>query len=169
MRASSRELQRTVRNVGPDEWITGGDWSGAIQWMEGRGELEEKKETARWEPHRKTIDGITENNPCLLNSYDGELYLANTAALRAAGLEDAPFRGHEARQSTVHPRDLFYRNSPAIDKVKAVVQPKSEARILNEYRAGLKLMAEMGIRRDSRHGSELRGSRTLFNCRRPGN
>ncbi len=139
-----RELQRTVGNVGPNEWITGGDWSGAIQWMEGRGELEEKAETTRWEPHRKTIDAITENNPCLLNSYDGELYLANTAALREAGIQDARLEGMKLDIDGT-PTGLFYRNSPAIDKVKAVVLPRSEARVLNEYRAGLKLMAEMGI------------------------
>ena len=138
------ELGRTVQNVGPGEWITGGDWSGAIQWNQGKGELDERKETSRWEPHRKTIDDITENNPCLLNSYDGELYLANTAALRAAGLEDSRLEGMKLDGDGA-PTGLFYKNSPAIDKVKSVVQPKSEARILNEYRTGLKLMAEMGI------------------------
>jgi hypothetical protein len=32
------ELQQTVKNVGLNEWVTGGDWSGALQWMEGKGE-----------------------------------------------------------------------------------------------------------------------------------
>jgi len=138
------ELQRTVQNVGPDEWITGGDWSGALQWLDGRGELEEKTVTERWEPHRKTIDAITPRNPCLLNSYDGELYLANTAALRAAGLDENRWEGMKL-DSDGTPTGLFYKGSPAIDKVKAAVQPKSEERVLNEYRTGLRLMAEMGI------------------------
>jgi predicted amidohydrolase YtcJ len=30
------ELQRVVENVGPGEWITGGDWSGAILWEQER-------------------------------------------------------------------------------------------------------------------------------------
>jgi predicted amidohydrolase YtcJ len=139
-----RELERTVANIGPDEWITGGDWSGAIQWLQGRGELDEKRDRERWEPHRRTIDGSTPRNPCLLNSYDGELYLANTAALRAAGLEESRLEGMKL-DSDGTPTGLFYKGSPAIAKVKAAVQPKSEERILNEYRTGLKLMAEMGI------------------------
>ena len=84
-----KELKRVVPLVGEGEWITGGDWSGAIQWMAGKGEIEVDKDVKRWEPDRLTIDEITKNNPCLLSSYDGELYLANSAALEAAGLENA--------------------------------------------------------------------------------
>ena len=57
--------------------------------MAGKGEIEVDKDVKRWEPDRLTIDEITKNNPCLLSSYDGELYLANSAALEAAGLENA--------------------------------------------------------------------------------
>ena len=40
---------------------------------------------------------------------------------------------------------LLYKGSPAIEKIREQVKPKSEERILNEYRTGLKLMAEMGF------------------------
>ena len=138
------ELRRVVNNVGPNEWITGGDWSGAIQWMAGKGEIDSGAATKRWEPQRKTIDPITQNNPCLLNSYDGELYLANTAALRAAGLESARLKGMKLDREG-NPTGLLYRGSSAIVQIRSVVKPKSEGRILNEYRLALKLMAEMGI------------------------
>ena len=55
------EIQRVVKNVGLNEWITGGDWSGAIQWMQGRGELDGPRAEKRWEPHRKTIDPFTQD------------------------------------------------------------------------------------------------------------
>jgi len=138
------ELRRVVTNVGPDEWITGGDWSGAIQWMAGKGEIDTETTTQRWEPERKTIDPITPNNPCILNSYNGELYLANTAALRAAGLESAQLEGMKLDRKG-NPNGLLYKGSPAIAQIQSVVKPKSEERILNEYRFALKLMAEMGI------------------------
>jgi len=139
------ELGRVVPLVGEGEWITGGDWSGAIQWLEGTGELHEEigAETHRWEPHRFVIDGLTADNPCFLNSYDGDLYLANTAALQAADLENGGLDGMEMREGS--PTGLIYRGSPAIDRIRAVVKPKSEERILNEYRTGLRKMAEMGI------------------------
>lgn len=138
------ELSRVVENVGPNEWITGGDWSGAIQWLQGKGELDDKKSKSRWEPHRKVIDTITEKNPCFLNSYDGELYLVNTASLRAANLETGRLEGMKL-DSNGTPTGLIYKGSPAIKLIQAVVKPKSEERILNEYRAALKLMAEMGF------------------------
>jgi len=139
-----RELRRVVDNVGPDEWITGGDWSGAIQWMEGRGELDGPKALTRWEPNRKTIDPVTQRNPCFLNSYDGELFLANTAALQAADLENARLEGMKL-DGNGRATGLLVKGSPAVEKIRGRIQPKSEARILNEYRAGLKLMAEMGF------------------------
>ncbi len=137
------ELGRVVPLVGEGEWITGGEWSGAIQWMAGAGELNEERTAERWEPDRFTIDDLTENNPCFLSSYDGELYLANTAALEAAGLEDATLEGMQHRDGV--PTGLLYRGSPAINRIREVVKPKSEERILNEYRTGLETLAEMGI------------------------
>jgi predicted amidohydrolase YtcJ len=137
------ELKRVVPLVGEGEWITGGDWSGAIQWAAAKGEIKGGKAVQRWEPDRFTIDDVTKNNPCLLRSYDGELYLANTAALKAAGLENSKLDGMKFSQGKV--TGLIYKDSPAIDKIRSVVKPKSEERILNEYRLGLKRLAEMGI------------------------
>ena len=139
-----KELQRVVENVGQGEWITGGDWSGAILWMRGRGELDGPEVEKRWEPHRKTIDPFTQDNPCLLNSYERDLFLANTAALRAAGLENGGLKGMKLDPDG-NPTGLLYKGSPAIEKIQKHVKPKSEERILNEYRTGLRLMAEMGI------------------------
>jgi predicted amidohydrolase YtcJ len=138
------EVKRVVANVGPGEWITGGDWSGALLWMQGRGELDGPKEEKRWEPHRETIDPFTQDNPCLLNSYERDLFLANTAALKAAGLEDDKLEGMKLDEEG-KPTGLLFKGSPAIDKIRERVKPKSEERILNEYRTGLRLMAEMGI------------------------
>ncbi len=139
------ELGRVVPLVGEGEWITGGDWSGAIQWLAGTGELDAESEAAakRWEPDRFAVDGLTPQNPCFLNSYDGDLYLANTAALQAAGLQAGGLEGMEMREGS--PTGLIHRGSPAIDRIRAAIKPKSEERILNEYRAGLRRMAEMGI------------------------
>ncbi len=137
------ELRRVVPLVGDGEWITGGDWSGAIQWLAGTGELNTERPPQRWEPDRFAIDDLTGNNPCFLNSYDRELYLANTAALEAAGLADAALEGMQLEGGI--PTGLIYRGSPAIDRIRGVIKPKSEERILNEYRTGLEVLAEMGI------------------------
>ncbi len=55
-------------------WITGGDWDHE-NWG---GEL----------PTRDWIDSVTKNNPVFINRLDGHMSLANTAALKAAGIDD---------------------------------------------------------------------------------
>ena len=137
------ELKRVVPLVGKGEWITGGDWSGAILWNRAKGETGIDRSEDRWRPDRFSIDKITENNPCFLNSYDGEFFLANTAALQAAGLENSVLEGMDVRGGRA--TGLIRRGSEAIEKIRAVIQPKSEARIQNEYRTGLERLAEMGI------------------------
>ena len=137
------ELKSVVMLVGDGEWITGGDWSGAIQWLAGSGDIATLEKNNRWEPDRYVIDSITKNNPCFLSSYDRELYLANTASLKAAGLENAKFEGMKLLNGK--PTGLIYRGSPAIRIIRSVIKSKSEERILNEYRAALKAFAEMGI------------------------
>jgi predicted amidohydrolase YtcJ len=57
----------------PGEWILGGDW-----------------DHERWEgaplPRRDWIDSVTPNNPVFVSRLDGHMGLANSAALRAAGI-----------------------------------------------------------------------------------
>ncbi|HQQ97947.1 MAG TPA: amidohydrolase [Cyclobacteriaceae bacterium] len=58
----------------PGAWIMGGDWD----HMNWGGEL----------PTRDWIDSVTRNNPVWVNRLDGHMSLANTAAMKAAGLTD---------------------------------------------------------------------------------
>ena len=58
--------------VPPGTWITNGDWDHE-QWG---GEL----------PRRDWIDSVTAGHPVWINRLDGHMSLANTAALRAAGV-----------------------------------------------------------------------------------
>ncbi len=60
----------------PGEWILGGDW-----------------DHERWPgaplPRREWIDSVTPRNPVFVQRLDGHMALANTAALRAAGITRA--------------------------------------------------------------------------------
>ncbi|MCP4708647.1 MAG: amidohydrolase family protein, partial [Planctomycetes bacterium] len=138
-----KELQRVVDILGDGEWITGGQWEGHKIWQADWREREQLKED-RWEPDRWVIDGISSKNPCFLSSYDRELYLANTAALRAAGLEEASLEGMKLDEAD-KPTGLIYAGSPAIQKIRGIVKSKSEERILDEIRAGLRVMNQRGI------------------------
>jgi len=137
------EVQRVVELVGPGEWITGGLWGAYEEWALGAAEAGEKNKD-RWEPARGTIDDFTPDNPCLLNSFDRQLYLANTAALKAAGLEDARMKGMKLDRRR-KPTGLIHAGSPALGRIREVVKRKSPERLLNENRAALKKLAESGV------------------------
>lgn len=61
-----------TQSVKPGTWITGGDWDHE-NWG---GEL----------PHRDWLDSVTAGYPVWINRLDGHMALANTAALKAAGI-----------------------------------------------------------------------------------
>lgn len=63
-----------AKTIKPGTWITGGIWDHE-NWG---GEL----------PDRNWIDAITPNNPVWISRLDGHMSLANTAALKAAGIND---------------------------------------------------------------------------------
>ena len=138
-----KEMERVVAILDESEWITGGLWGAYEQWALGAAEAGSKKRQ-QWEPNRWTIDEITINNPCLLYNYNRQLYLANTAALQAAGLEKAKLDGMKLNEDGI-PTGLIKGGSPAIQKILSVRKEKSPQRMLNENRAALKKLRESGI------------------------
>jgi predicted amidohydrolase YtcJ len=68
-----RRLAAHARTRKPGEWIIGGDW-----------------DHESWEgaplPERSWIDSVTADNPVFVSRLDGHMALANSAALRAAGI-----------------------------------------------------------------------------------
>jgi predicted amidohydrolase YtcJ len=66
-------IKRFAATLSPGEWITGGDW-----------------DHERWPgtplPHRGWIDSVTPKNPVFVSRLDGHMALANSAALRLAGV-----------------------------------------------------------------------------------
>ena len=139
----AEEMARVVAILDPGEWITGGLWGAYEEWSLGA-ESAGEKQGSRWQPDRWMIDDITAEHPTLLNSFDSELYLANTAALQAAGLEDAPVEGMQLNGEGI-PTGLIYRGSPALSRLRSVRKPKSHQRLLDENRAALKALREAGI------------------------
>ena len=65
-------------------------------------------------PIGRTIDPLTPDNPCLLSSFDSKLFLANTAALRAAGLETERVEGLHGRRRAGRATGLLPAGRPRI-------------------------------------------------------
>lgn len=73
-----RRLADYARALPPGEWITGGDWD--HEWWPGAPL-----------PRRDWIDSVTPHNPVFVSRLDQHMALANSAALRAAGItRDTP-------------------------------------------------------------------------------
>ncbi|MEA1886717.1 MAG: amidohydrolase [Bacteroidota bacterium] len=136
------EIKRVAGIVGEGEWITGGLWGAYEEWALAAKDASGKK-TERWKPHKSIIDPYTANNPCFLSNYDYSMFLANSAALEAAGLGGKVLPGMETRDGEA--TGLIYRDSEAVSIIRDAIEPKSEERLLNENRAALKALREAGI------------------------
>jgi len=138
------EISRVVGILDEGEWITGGLWGAYEEWALGdSGEKESEKEEP-WKPDRWMIDDLTPNNPCFLCRYDYEVWLANTPALKAAGLERTRLRGMEIRGDG-QPTGIIRRPSPAFDRMLRARKPKSHERLVDENRVALRALREAGI------------------------
>jgi predicted amidohydrolase YtcJ/beta-lactamase class A len=69
----ARRIKAYAEKVGPNRWITGGDWDHEL-WPGGP------------LPTRELIDRHTPNNPVFVSRLDGHMALANSVALRMAGV-----------------------------------------------------------------------------------
>ncbi|MCX7973448.1 MAG: amidohydrolase [Candidatus Aminicenantes bacterium] len=140
-----QEIARVVSLLDKGEWITEGLWGAYEQWGLGDPGAEAKKEKRpAWRPNRWMIDDLTPDNPCFLCRYDYKEWLANTAALKAAGLEKGGVEGLELDKMG-RPTGIVFRPSPAFDRLMKARQPKSAKRLLDENRAALKALREAGI------------------------
>jgi predicted amidohydrolase YtcJ len=138
------EIGRVAGLLERDEWITGGLWGAYEQWSLGdTGEVSTGKKIA-WRPARTMIDDLTPDNPCLLCRFDYKEWLANTAALKAAGLENEKIDGMEIGPDGT-PTGLIFGASPALKRLRDAVKPKSHNRMLDENRAALKALREAGV------------------------
>jgi len=138
-----REVKRVVDNLQKGEWITGGLWGAYEAWELGAANSTGNK-GQRWLPRKALIDSITEHNSCLLASFDGAFFLANSQALANAGLLKKTLEGMTLDRNG-YPTGLIARGSPALERIRALITPKSRERLLNENRAALKHLARCGI------------------------
>jgi predicted amidohydrolase YtcJ len=113
-------------------WITGGDWD-HTRWG---GEL----------PRRDWIDAVTPNHPVWVNRLDGHMALANSAALRAAGLTGALANvsgGEIVRDTAGYPTGLLKDN--AMDLVGAKVPSPTHALEDRALETAMRHVAAQGV------------------------
>ena len=127
-----RRIRDFAATVPPGTWIQGGDWDHE-QWG---GEL----------PTRAWIDSVTPAHPVWVNRLDGHMALANSVALRAAGIGDsvaAVQGGTVVRDAAGAPTGVLKDN--AMDLVWRVV-PDAPAELEDRaLDAAMRHVAEQGV------------------------
>jgi predicted amidohydrolase YtcJ len=135
--ATSREdfverIRSFAATAPPGTWITGGDWDHE-RWG---GKL----------PSRDWIDAATGDRPVWVNRLDGHMALANSAALRAAGVTAATNEvagGTIVRDARGAPTGILKDNAMAL--VARVVPEPEEAQLDSALDAAMRHVARQGV------------------------
>jgi predicted amidohydrolase YtcJ len=115
------------------QWITGGDW-------------DETKWSPAQLPTKEMIDAVTPDNPVFVNRYDGHMSLANSIALRLAGVTAStpdPPGGSIVRDAQGNPTGAL--KDAAMDYVFKVIPPLSHDQRLHAVQRALSHAASLGL------------------------
>jgi predicted amidohydrolase YtcJ len=121
-------------------WILGGDWGAYEAWEHGSIGDQPGAVRARFDPDRSIIDPVTPSTPALLWRWDRSAYLANGAALAAAGVSCAT-DGIECVDGQMTGRV----RGPGLARVRAAVPPKSMEQKLAEGRVAMAQLRSYGV------------------------
>jgi predicted amidohydrolase YtcJ len=127
-----RRIADFAKQIAKGSWITGGDWDHTL-WG---GEL----------PDRSWIDEFTPETPVWMPRLDGHMALANTAAMRAAGIADdvADVDGGEVvRDASGRPTGVFKDN--AMSLVSRAIPEPTQAERLKAAVAAMDYVASKGV------------------------
>jgi len=129
----ARRLAERAKITPKGEWITGGDWD------------EEKWSPAQL-PTRRTIDAATPNTPVFVNRYDGHEALANSLALKLAGITAAtksPAGGEIVKDEQGQPTGVLKDAAQAL--VAGKIPPISHERRMRAAKRALQQAARLGV------------------------
>jgi len=110
------KVQAYAATLGPGEWILGGGWD-HTKWAGAK------------LPTRQELDAVSAGHPAFLERTDGHIAIANSAALKAAGISDAtpnPEGGRIDRDADGHATGIL-REGPTLTIVEKVIPAPSLA------------------------------------------
>jgi predicted amidohydrolase YtcJ len=84
-----RRVAEAAGRLPAGAWLTGGDWGAYAQWQKGSsGQSAPGAPPTQPEflPDKQLIDPVTGDHPALISRFDGAVHLANSLALRQAGI-----------------------------------------------------------------------------------
>lgn len=137
-------VQAATGRLPTGSWILRGDWGAYEQWGQGSSgspgaaDPEGTAVDGPFTPHRDMIDPVTPGHPVLLSRFDRSMYLANSLALVAAGIDaDTPVPAGGAIERDENGRLTGILRGTAVQLVRSVIPPTPFDQRLVEVRAVL--------------------------------
>jgi len=134
---SSQEFARRIRErakvTAKNEWILGGNW-------------DETKWNPPEMPTKELIDALTPDTPVFVSRYDGHMGLANSVALRLAGITvktPDPPGGTIVRDAQGNPTGAL--KDAATDYIEKVIPPLSHDQRVKAAKRALAYAASVGV------------------------
>ena len=129
----TRRIAEQVKKTPKGAWVSGGDW-------------DETKWTPAKLPTKELVDPFSADVPVFVSRYDGHMSLANSLALRLAGITAQtpdPPGGVIVRDAQGNPTGAL--KDAAIELMDKVIPPPSHQQRLNAARRALAYAASLGV------------------------
>lgn len=129
----ARRIAERAKSTSPGHWILGGDWDDQ-QWNPA--EL----------PTKELVDPTTGKTPVFVSRYDGHMALANSTALRLAGVTAKtpdPPGGAIVRDASGNPTGIL--KDAAMNLVYSIIPPLSPERRMAAIQRALKHATSLGV------------------------
>jgi predicted amidohydrolase YtcJ len=129
-----RILEEYLQKVPSGEWITGGNW-------------DHENWPSKKHPGKELVDAIAPDRPVLLSRLDGHMALANSLALKLAGISrDTPDpQGGEIVRDVKTGEPTGILRDTAMDLVDKVIPPLSRKKRERAIRAAMRHAQELGV------------------------
>jgi predicted amidohydrolase YtcJ len=164
-----QRIGEAAKRLPAGSWITRGDWGAYEQWAQGSAgqppAVGAAPAAGPFMPDRRLVDDVTPNHPVFVNRFDRSVYLANSVALKLAGVSETvanPPNGEFVRDASGRLTGLL--KGAAADVVRKAVAPVSFEQRLVQVRAVLQEAREGGVTtiQDLTSAEQLRAYQTLF-------
>ena len=129
----ARRIGARAQTAGRGEWILGGDW-------------DDQRWTPAHLPTKELIDADTRSTPVFVNRYDGHMALANSAALKLAGVTSKtadPAGGAIVRDEHGNPTGVL--KDAAMNYVDRVIPRLTGEQRMRAVRRALGYAASVGV------------------------
>jgi predicted amidohydrolase YtcJ len=145
--AFKERVREAAGRLPKGSWITRGEWGAYEQWAAGSsGAGRTGPASGPFTPSRDLIDQVSAEHPVFVNRFDRRMYLANSLALKLAGITEStpsPSDGEIVKDASGRPTGILTGTAAAM--VRGVIPPIPFEQRLTQVRAVLTEAREGGV------------------------